>query len=159
MSIAVAKTTKKKKGQFRVFGTLSQTYFRGNSKFEITDTTPAVVPQPELSEVDQDALLTTLDITARYRGNRYDNRAVFSGTGTNDFLEDENTGFVSSAYLDLRRKAVHEFGAKLGRQPGNAYGVSGRFDGALLGYNVLQKWRLNFVAGVFTELLVGSAGA
>lgn len=146
--VALRAPTKRKKGEFRVFGTLSQTYYRGNSKIEITDTSPTAVPQPELSEVDQDALLTTLDITARYRGKRYDNRAVFSGTGTNDFLEDENTGRVSSAYLDLRRKATHEFGAKLGRQPGNAYGISGRFDGALLGYNVLQKWRLNFVAGV-----------
>ena len=139
---------KKKKGEFRVFGTLSQTYFRGNSKVETVDAAPSPVPQPEFSEVDQDAVLTTLDITARYRGRRYDNRFVFSGTGINDFLEDENTGRVSSAYLDLRRKVVHEFATRLGRQPGNAYGVSGRFDGALLGYNVLPKWRLNFVAGV-----------
>jgi tetratricopeptide (TPR) repeat protein len=146
--VAFRAPTKKKKGQFQVFGTLSQTYFRGNSKVETTDTAPSAVPQPTLSEVDQDALLTTLDITGRYRGNRYDNRVVFSGTGTNDFLEDENTGRVSSAYLDLRHKVIHEFAARLGRQSGNAYGVSGRFDGALLDYNVLPKWRLNFVAGV-----------
>jgi tetratricopeptide (TPR) repeat protein len=139
---------KKQKGQFQVFGTLAQTYFRGNSKVEIEDTTPNPVPQATLSDVDQDALLSTLDITARYRGNRYDNRFVFSGSGTNDFLEDNNTSEVSNAYFDLRRKAPHEVAARLGRQPGNAYGISGRFDGALLDYNLLPKWRLNLVAGV-----------
>jgi tetratricopeptide (TPR) repeat protein len=139
---------KKQKGQFQAFGTLAQTYFRGNSKVEIEDTTPNPVPQPTLSDVDQDALLTTLDITARYRGNRYDNRFVFSGSGTNDFLEDSNTSEVSNAYFELRRKAPHEVAARLGRQPGNAYGISGRFDGALIDYNLLPKWRLNFVSGV-----------
>ena len=138
---------KKQKGQYQVFGTLSQNYFRGNSKVETTDTTPNPVPQATLSAVDQDALLTTLDITARYRSSRYDNRFVFSGSGTNDFLNDENTGVVSNAYFDLRYKATHEFDARLGRQPGNAYGISGRFDGALFDYNLLPKWRLNFVAG------------
>jgi tetratricopeptide (TPR) repeat protein len=146
--VALKAPAKEQKGQFQVFGTLSQNYFRGNSKVETTDTTPNPVPQATLSEVDQDALLTTLDITARYRGNRYDNRFVFSGTGTNDFLNDENSSVVSSAYFDLRHKATHEFAARLGRQPGNAYGISGRFDGALLDYNLLPKWRLNFVAGV-----------
>jgi tetratricopeptide (TPR) repeat protein len=129
----------KQNGEFQVFGTLSQNYFRGNSKVETTDTGAAAIPQATLSEVDQDVLLTTLDITGRYRSNRYDNRVVFSGDGTNDFLEDENTGRVSSAYIDIRRKATHEFAARLGRQSGNAYGVSGRFDGALLGYNLLPK--------------------
>ncbi len=146
--VALRMPAKDQKGQFQVFGTLAQNYFRGNSKVEITDTAPTSIPQPALSDVDQDALITTLDITGRYRSKRYDNRIVFSGTGTNDFLAEENTGRVNSAYFDLKRKVTHEFSARLGRQPGNAYGVFGRFDGALLGYNVLPKWRLNLVAGV-----------
>jgi TolA-binding protein len=151
--VALKAPAKKQKGQFQVFGTLAQTYFHGNSKVETTDTTPNPVPQPTLSDVDQNALLTTLDITARYRGSRYDNRFVFSGSDTNDFLEDSNTSEVSNAYFELRRKTTHEFAARLGRQPGNAYGISGRFDGALLDYNLLPKWRLNFVAGVpFDEI-------
>ena len=131
------------------YGSLSQYYYRGNSRVETTET-PLVGPpltQPALTALDQSALITNIDLTGRFRSGEYDNRVVVRDNYTLNFLENtENVNRLYAAYAEVRNK-LHDYSGRLGRQPGNSGGVLGRFDGISLGYGVLPKWRINVVAG------------
>lgn len=133
-----------------VYGGLSQYYYRGNSRADITQATDAAPPET-LTLLDQSALISSLDITGRIRSGDYDNRVVIRDSHTMNFLPNtENLNRLYAAYGEVRNK-LHDYSARLGRQPGNTGGVLGRFDGISLGYGVLPKWRMNLVAGVPVE--------
>lgn len=131
------------------YGSLSQYYYRGDSRVETTET-PLVGPpltQPALTALDQSALITNIDLTGRFRSGDYDNRVVIRDNFTMNFLENsENVNRLYAAYAEVRNK-LHDYSGRLGRQPGNSGGVLGRFDGISLGYSFLPKWRINVVAG------------
>lgn len=131
--------------EWLVFGRLSQDYYRGQSRIDMENAV-GNINQGTLSEVEQSTLLSYLDVTGRFRNTKYDNRAVFSGSFTQDFLESENDSRVSSAYVDILNRPYH-YAARVGRQSGTR-GVLSRFDGALAGYSFLPKWRVNVVAGL-----------
>jgi tetratricopeptide (TPR) repeat protein len=131
------------------YGSLSQYYYRGNSRVDTTET-PIVGPSqplPTLTSIDQSALISNLDLTGRFRSGDYDNRIVIRDSYELNFLPDtENKNRMYAAYAEVRNKP-HELFGRLGRQPGNSAGVLGRFDGISLGYGFLPKWRINVVAG------------
>jgi len=131
------------------YGSLSQYYYRGNSRVETTET-PLVGPtltQPAFTALDQSALITNIDLTGRFRSGDYDNRVVIRDNYTMNFLENtENVNRLYAAYAEVRNK-LHDYSGRLGRQPGNSAGVLGRFDGISMGYSFLPKWRINVVAG------------
>jgi DNA helicase HerA-like ATPase len=57
------------------YGSLSQYYYRGNSRVDSTET-PIVGPSqplPTLTSLDQSALINNLDLTGRFRSGDYDN--------------------------------------------------------------------------------------
>lgn len=129
-----------------VYGGLSQYYYRGNSRAEITTLTNGVPPET-LTSLDQSTLVTNLDITGRFRSGDYDNRVVVRDSHSLNLLPNsENINRLYAAYAEVRNK-LYDYSGRLGRQPGNSGGVLGRFDGISLGYNVLPKWRVNLVAG------------
>jgi len=143
---ALMASKKKAANVSTVYGGLSQYYYRGNSRAEITQTTGALPPET-LTAVDQSALISNLDITGRFRSGEYDNRVVVRDSYILNFLENtENVNRLYAAYAEVRNK-LHDYSGRLGRQPGNSGGVLGRFDGISLGYHVLPKWRINVVAG------------
>jgi len=131
------------------YGSLSQYYYRGNSRVDSTET-PIVGPSqplPTLTSLDQSALINNLDLTGRFRSGDYDNRIVIRDSYELNFLPDtENKNRMYAAYAEVRNKP-YELSGRLGRQPGNSAGVLGRFDGISAGYGILPKWRINVVAG------------
>lgn len=131
------------------YGSLSQYYYRGNSRVDTTET-PIIGPPlalPTLTALDQSALISSLDITGRFRSGDYDSRVVVRDSYTLNFLENtENVNRLYAGYAEVRNK-LHDYSGRLGRQPGNSGGVLGRFDGISMGYGVLPKWRINVVAG------------
>ena len=139
---------KKKEVNFNtVYGGLSQYYYRGNSRAEITQTFGATLDQTTLTALDQSALITNLDITGRFRNGDYDNRVVLRDSYTLNFLPNtENVNRLYAAYGEVRNK-LYDYSGRLGRQPGNSGGVLGRFDGISMGYGISPKWRINLVAG------------
>jgi len=142
---------KKPKKLTQVYGTLSQYYFNGNSKIDTSLMTgPTVVEQPTLSQTDQSSLISTLDLTARHRSERYDNRANFSGDYNYDYLEEEDgeegESRVRSAYVGVSDKQ-YRYSIKVGRQSAYGNGVLGRYDGVIAGYNFLPKWGVSLVGG------------
>jgi len=146
----VALTPPKKretKGQTDIYGTLSQQYYRGNSKIDTTITSgPTVGEQDTLSLVDQSALVSTFDLAVRHRSERYDNRAVFSGDNSYDRLDSQSESRVSSAYGEIKDRDLH-YSVRFGRQSGSSGGVLTRFDGGLASFQLSPRWGLNFVAG------------
>ncbi len=128
-------------------GSISQYYYRGNSKIETQTTTANTLDTQNLSLNDQNALVTTVDAMARYRDNEQDNRIVFRDTLTNNFLQNiDDQNKLRAAYYEHRNK-IKDWSVRLGRQPGSAGGVLGKFDGVLGSYGIDPKWHLGIVAG------------
>jgi len=133
-------------------GSLSQFYYHGNSTIDTQQLAANTLDRTTLSLTDQSALISSLDLTARFMDETHDNRMVFRDTNIRNFVEgQDNANRLSSAYYEYRYKPG-DFSARLGRQPGNSGGLLGRFDGALLGYGLVPRARLNLVAGSPVDL-------
>jgi tetratricopeptide (TPR) repeat protein len=128
-------------------GSLSQFYYRGNSKIDSQPLGPNALDRTTLSVVDQSALITSLDLNARVLDDTHENRVAFRDINTRNFISgQENVNRLDSAYYDYKYKPANA-SARLGRQPGNIAGLPGRFDGALLGYGLSSSTRLVLSAG------------
>jgi len=132
-------------------GSLSQTYYGGQSQIQTAFNTPTTVEKSTISGVDQSLLITNVDLNARYRDANADQRIVFRDTYSWSFLESINSyNRLTSAYYDYKG-LQNNLGARIGRQSGYSGGLPNRFDGALLGYGFAPKFRLNVAAGLPVE--------
>ena len=132
--------------QNNVFGSLSQYYYGSKT---MTDTTNAGV-KTNTRTTDQSALVTSFDITDRWRHNQYDDKLVFRDQQTHNFPKGPNfidINRLNAAYWDHEDKLLG-YMFRLGRQPGNSQGVLGRFDGAFAKYSINDNYRITGVAGV-----------
>lgn len=103
---------------------------------------------------DQSQLISSIDLTARFRQNEWDNKIVLRDTYSNSFLpKGENKNKLQAAYIEINNKES-DYLARLGRQNGNSGGVLGRFDGALFRYALNPTYKLNFVLGALDEYQV-----
>jgi tetratricopeptide (TPR) repeat protein len=132
--------------QKSVFGSLSQYYYGGRT---LTETkTPTTKTNDRTT--DQSALVTSFDITGRWRHNQYDDKIVFRDAQTHNFPPGDNfrdINRLNAAYWDHEDKSLG-YMFRLGRQPGNSQGVLGRFDGGFARYNINDNFRITGVAGV-----------
>jgi tetratricopeptide (TPR) repeat protein len=130
-----------------VFGSVSQFYYGGRSKIETAFNTPLTPDRETISTVDLSSLVSNVDLNGRFRSSESDQRLVFRDTYTKSFRDDDRSfNRLNAAYYDYR-SLQGSLSARLGRQTGLSGGVPARFDGALGGINLAQKWRLNAVAG------------
>jgi tetratricopeptide (TPR) repeat protein len=129
-----------------MFGSLSQYYYGGRT---LTETkTPGAKTNDRLT--DQSALVTSFDITGRWRHNQYDDKVVFRDAQTHNFPPGDNfrdINRLNAVYWDHEDKSLG-YMFRLGRQPGNSQGVLGRFDGAFARYSLNENFRITGVAGV-----------
>jgi hypothetical protein len=132
--------------QKSAFGSLSQYYYGGRT---LTETkTPTTKTNDRTT--DQSALVTSFDITGRWRHNQYDDKIVFRDAQTHNFPPGDNfrdINRLNAAYWDHEDKSLG-YMFRLGRQPGNSQGVLGRFDGGFARYNLNENFRITGVAGV-----------
>jgi hypothetical protein len=130
-----------------VSGSFSQFYFGGQTQTQTAFNTPTTAGTSTLSSIDQSALRSNLDLTARYRNGDADQKLVFRDDNTRSFLDERpSQNRVLAAYYSYKG-LQNGFSASLGRQIGTSGGVLGRFDGAQVGYYFAPKWRVNAVAG------------
>jgi hypothetical protein len=134
-----------------VTGTLSQYYYGGRTKVETVFNTPTTPDRSSFTATDQSSLVTNLDLTLRSRSESSDNRFVLRDTYSYSFL-DTNPDYnrLNAAYYDYRG-LQNSFAARVGRQTGLSGGLPNRFDGAIAGIGIAQKWRVNAAAGVPVE--------
>ena len=136
-----------------VFGSLSQTYYRGDTTIGASSLTPT---QPVQTIGTQHSLINFLDLTARYQSSNYDNRVVLHDQYTYSWLDSiPKKNSLSAAYLELKDKK-RDYSARFGRQPGNTGGVLGMFDGASATYNISPTWHISGNTGVPKEVKVNA---
>lgn len=122
-------------------GSLSQYYRRDVTHIDTADVT----------NVNQSALISDLDLAARGRNADYDVRARFNGGYTYDFLSGgENLSRLTTLYVDASSR-TRGISGRLGRQTRGSGGVFQRFDGLLLGYQSRSLGRFNLVGGYPVE--------
>lgn len=141
--------------KWQVFGSVSQYYYTGKSQVETTTTpTPEQVVQGQrpftdkLSLTDQSAILSTIDVNARLRGETTDSRLVIRDSNTYNFLKDQkgSQNRLTAAYAEHGDRQAGYF-VRAGRQPGNTAGLLSRFDGVWGSYQISPKVKVNATAG------------
>lgn len=134
-----------------VTGALAQYYYGGRTKVESAFETPTTVDRATFSATDQSTLVTNADLTVRNRSAEADTRFVVRDTNTKSFLDSQKSyNRLTAAYYDYRG-LQNPYSARIGRQTGLSGGLPGRFDGAVLGYGLSPKWRVNAAAGAPVE--------
>lgn len=134
-----------------VTGALSQYYYGGRTKVETAFDTPTTVDRSSFSATDQSTLVTNADLSVRNRSAEADTRFVFRDTDSAAFLENQKSyNRLTAAYYDYRG-LQNGFSTRVGRQSGLSGGLPGRFDGAVAGHGIAQKWRVNAAAGMPVE--------
>lgn len=138
------------------FGSVSANYYTGQSQTE-TLTTPVpgqiAATQSTLSALDQDSLITSVNLNARRRDAFSDMKIVVRGTSNQNFLNPSRSyRRLYSGYVERNdRHAGYNF--RVGRQNPNGMGVLERFDGLQAGYNLGTDWKINGVYGEAVEFL------
>ena len=145
-----AKPPEKREPQATVGGSISQYYYGGKQQVQtVFVNVPTTVSQQTISNNTQSSLVSTVDLNGRYRTESTDTRIVFRDSDQYSFINTTAPSLnrMDALYVDYR-DLKNGFSAKLGRQSGVTGGLVGRFDGAVVGYDLMPKLRLNAVAGV-----------
>ncbi len=140
--------------EWTVFGSVSSYYYTGKSQIETLTPPPSgllTFNRTSLSAVDQDALITSVNLNARRRDAFTDTRIVFRDTNSHNYLRpDRSYNRVYSAYVEHTDRKIGYY-ARAGRQNPSGMGVLERFDGLQGGYNLNPDWRVNAVYGEAVE--------
>lgn len=128
-------------------GSFSAFYFRDQSTTKFVDASRPDINAEVDNTVNLNQLLTTGDITISGGNDRRQVQLRAAGAYTRDFRSGgRNIKSLTALYLDYQDSDLGT-AARIGRQTRNSAGVLGRFDGALLGWQVQPSVRVNLVAG------------
>ncbi len=144
--------------KYGLTGSWSQYYYGGQTQVNTTFlNTPTTANQQTLTSTTQSSLVSTLNLNARYQDGSNDARLVLFDTDNKSFIGGAapGTNRLDSVYVDYRNTS-YGLTAKVGRQAGVTGGLIGRFDGAIVGYDLSPKWRVNVTGGVPVDTLVNT---
>ncbi len=143
-----AELEKAKQGGLKYTGSIAQYYFGGKSRSQSLVNLDSGIDQATLTKTTESALVSSLDLGARYTTEESDVRVVLRGTGSaNLSTESRNESTVSAAYVDYRQISSG-LALRLGRQSAINGGLLGMFDGLSLTYPVRPGLRVNLMGGV-----------
>lgn len=137
-------------------GSIAQYYYGGVARSQsLVNLTPGV-DQETLTKTTQSALVTSVDMNARYLHPESETRVVVRGTGsTNLSTASKNTSQLGSAYVDYRR-TESGLGVRAGRQSAINGGLIGFFDGVSIVYPTRNGLKVDVMGGVPANALVSS---
>jgi len=153
---AEASATKPAAARNRFNGNIAQYYYGGKARTQSLVNLPAGIDQSTLSQTTESAIVTSVDVGARFEGSDSDTRAVLRGTNSVNLSSASHAqSLLSAAYVDYKR---NESGLSLrvGRQSAISGGLLGLFDGASLTYPVTQGWKLDLMGGAPSNPLVNA---
>jgi hypothetical protein len=154
-AVEVAKT-EPSKPTIKFSGNLSEYYFGGKSRSQSLVNLVSGIDQSTLTKTTESALVTNLDLGARYTTDESDTRAVVRGTGSaNLSATSNNRSVLNAAFVDYRVKSSG-LAVRVGRQSPINGGLLGMFDGLSLTYPVKQGVRVNLMGGVPANALVSA---
>ena len=141
---------------FSYSGGLSQYYYGGSSKSESLVNISAGIDQNTLSRTNQSALVTSLDMTGRYKTESSDLKLVIRGSSASNFIATSQAqSSLGAAYLDYKN-LNNRLGLRVGRQSAIAGSMFGLFDGVSLSMPVAGSLKLSGSLGVPANTLVSA---
>ena len=139
---------------FNSTGSISQYYYGGRSKTDSLVNIAAGIDQNTLSRTNQSTLVTSLDITGRYKSDNSETKLVLRDTYSKNFITSTNTqSGLSAVYVDYRFLQP-QLDLRVGRQSAIGGSLFGLFDGVSLAMPLWNKIKLNAMAGVPANTLV-----
>ncbi len=145
-----------KAAEVKYSGNIAQYYFGGKSRSQSLVTLVSGINQSTLTKTTESALVTNVDLGARYATDESELRAALRGTGSaNLSATSKNTSILNAAFVDYRNKSSG-IDVRVGRQSPINGGLLGMFDGLSLTYPVRQGVRLNLMGGVPSSPLVST---
>ncbi len=138
------------------FGSVSSRYYFSHTKLDATSTFNGSSTTDSLSLTDQSMLITSVDVSERYRTETYDSRLVFRDTEAHSFLTTQpSQNRVNAAYGEIKGRSANYL-LRAGRQSPTGGGVLGRFDGLAGSIGDAQDMRVNAVGGSLQDYSQGS---
>jgi tetratricopeptide (TPR) repeat protein len=151
---AEAAAGSKSQSGFSYSGGISQFYYGGSSKSESLINISAGIDQNTLSRTNQSALVTSLDLTGRYKSDSADTKIVLRGNSSSNFVATSKAqSSLGAAYLDYRN-LNNRLGLRVGRQSAIAGSMFGLFDGISLSMPISGDMKLSGSFGVPANTLV-----
>mgnify|MGYP000045860155 CR=1 FL=1 len=140
----------------RYNGSISQYYFGGKARTQSLVNLSSGIEQATLSQTTESAIVTSVDLGARFVSPDSETRAVLRGTGsTNLQTTSRNPSLVNAFYVDHKRTASG-LAIRVGRQTAISGGLLGLFDGVSMTYPVTQSVKVDLMGGVPANSLVSS---
>jgi len=142
----------------RYNGSISQYYFGGKARTQSLVNLSSGIEQATLSRTTESAIVTSVDLGARFVSPDSETRAVLRGTGsTNLQTTSRNPSLVNAFYVDHKRTASG-LAIRVGRQTAISGGLLGLFDGVSLAYPVGQGFKIDVMGGKPANNLVSAPG-
>ncbi len=137
-------------------GSIAQYYFGGKARSQSLVNLAAGIDQSTLSKTTESAIVTSVDLGARFTSPESETRVVLRGTGaTNLQTSSRNPSLLNAAYVDHKRLGSG-LAVRLGRQSAISGGLLGLFDGVSMTYPVTQSVKVDLMGGVPANSLVSS---
>ncbi|MGN6530111.1 MAG: tetratricopeptide repeat protein [Burkholderiaceae bacterium] len=138
----------------RFNGNIAQYYYGGKARSQSLVNLPAGIDQSTLSRTTESAIVTSVDLGARYEGADSDTRVVVRGTDSANLGSSSHAqSTLSAAYVDYKRNESG-LAVRVGRQSAIGGGLLGLFDGLSLTYPVSQGWKVDVMGGAPSSVLV-----
>jgi len=145
--------------KYGVSGSLAQYYYGGKTQVNTTFlATPVTANQNSLTTTSQSSLVSTINLNGHYTDGNNDARLAVFDTNDKSFIGGQSPGTnrLDAVYLDYKNASAG-VSARVGRQAGVTGGLIGRFDGAIVGYDLTPQWRINVTGGVPVDTIVNTS--
>jgi hypothetical protein len=140
----------------RFTGNIAQYYYGGKARSQSLVNLAAGIDQSTLTKTTESAIVTSVDLGARYTGEDSDTRVVVRGTNSiNLGSQSHAQSLLNAAYVDYKRNDSG-LALRVGRQSAIGGGLLGLFDGASVAYPVAQGWKVDAMAGMPSNQLVNA---
>ena len=147
---------KKQAPSLMTFGSVSSRYYFGRSKIDTTNTFNTATTTDSQSLTDTSMLITSLDLSERYRTENYDSRLVLRDVDSRNFVSNQpSRNRLYAAYGEIKGR-TQNYLVRAGRQSPTGGGVMGRFDGLAASYGDAEAIRGNVVAGQVVDYSQGA---
>ena len=151
-----AEHSEKDKSRFDYSGSISQYYYGGQTKTESLVSIAAGIDQNTLSKTNQSSLVTSVDVSGRYRTDDSEYKLVLRDNMAKNFVTTTNSPAVlSAAYVDYR-DISSRLGLRVGRQSAIGGSMFGLFDGVSFTMPVANQYKLSATLGVPANQLVSA---
>jgi hypothetical protein len=140
----------------RYTGNIAQYYYGGKARSQSLVNLAAGIDQSTITKTTESAIVTSVDLGARFNSPESETRAVVRGTGSLNLVStSHSTSLLSAAYVDYKRNESG-IAVRVGRQSSISGGLLGLFDGVSAVYPVTQQLKVDVIAGVPANPLVSA---